>query len=171
MDMMIHDLDMLRYLSGLEVEEVYAAGAALIDPAIGGAGDVDSATVSAVLSNGALALIDNSRQAVYGYDQRAEVFGSKGCALNGNDTPSTAVLLTADGVVSEKPLWFFLQRYMPAYQAEIRSFFAAIRDDTPPEVSLEDGRISVRLALACLKSLRERRPVRPAAIGENEEVS
>lgn len=164
MDMMIHDLDMLCYLSGLEVTEIYAQGAVLIDPAIGEAGDVDSATVSAVLSNGALALIDNSREAVYGYDQRAEVFGNKGCVLNGNDLPSTAVLSTVEGVSSEKPLWFFLQRYMGAYQAEIRSFFDCIQNDTEPEVGIDAGRSSIRLALACIKSMAEHRPVKMSEI-------
>lgn len=160
LDMMIHDLDMLRFLSGSEVEEVYATGAVLIDPAIGMAGDVDSATVSAKLKNGALALIDNSRKAVYGYDQRAEVFGSCGCVANGNDTASTAVFSTAEGVVAEKPLWFFLERYMAAYQAEVRAFIESIKNDTPVEVGVEDGLVSIRLGLACKKSLAEHRPVR-----------
>ena len=160
LDMMIHDLDMLRYLSGSEVVEVYADGAVLIDPAIGKAGDVDTATVSARMSNGALALIDNSRKAVYGYDQRAEVFGSKGSIQNGNDASSTAVLSTVEGVVSEKPLWFFLQRYMSAYQAEVRAFIESIVNDADVEVGVEDGLVSIKLGLACKKSLAEHRPVR-----------
>jgi myo-inositol 2-dehydrogenase/D-chiro-inositol 1-dehydrogenase len=159
LDMMIHDLDMIRYLSGLEVEEVYARGAVLIDPAIGAAGDVDSATVSAQLTGGALALIDNSRQAVYGYDQRAEVFGSKGSVQSGNDAASTAILSTVDGVAAEKPLWFFLERYMASYQAEITSFLQCVERGTEPEVGIEDGRTSIRLALACSLSLAENRPV------------
>lgn len=160
MDMMIHDIDMLRYLSGEEVEEVYAAGAVLIDPAIGEAGDVDSATVSAKLASGALALIDNSRKAVYGYDQRAEAFGSSGSVQCGNDAPSTAVLSTVDGVTAEKPLWFFLERYMGAYQAEIASFVNAIVTGSEPEAGLIDGLMSIRIALACKRSLAEHRPVR-----------
>lgn len=165
LDMMIHDLDMLRYLSGSEVEEVFASGAVLIDPAIGAAGDVDTATVAARMTNGALALIDNSRKAVYGYDQRAEVFGSKGSIQNANDTASTAVLSTVDGVVSEKPLWFFLQRYMGAYQAEVRAFIDSISNDTDVEVGVEDGLVSIKLGLACKKSLSEHRPVRIDEIG------
>lgn len=160
LDMMIHDLDMIRFLSGAEVEEVYALGAVLIDRAIGAAGDVDTATVSAKLSNGALALIDNSRKAVYGYDQRAEVFGSKGSVQNGNDLPSTMVLSTVDGVTAEKPLWFFLQRYIASYAAEVRSFIDCIENDTEPEVGVADGRMTIRIALACKKSLAEHRPVR-----------
>ena len=165
LDMMIHDLDMIRYLSGSEVVEVFARGAVLIDPAIGEAGDVDTATVSATMANGALALIDNSRQAVYGYDQRAEVFGSKGCVQNGNDLPSTMVLSTVDGIVSEKPLWFFLERYMASYQAEVCSFVDSIVNDTDTEVGIADGRRTIQLALACKKSMDENRPVR---IDEND---
>jgi myo-inositol 2-dehydrogenase/D-chiro-inositol 1-dehydrogenase len=158
--MMIHDLDMLCYLSGSVVVEVYADGAVLIDPAIGEAGDVDTAAVSARMANGALALIDNSRKAVYGYDQRAEVFGSLGSIQNGNDAASTVVLSTVEGVVSEKPLWFFLQRYMGAYQAEVRAFIDSIVNDTDVEVGVEEGLVSIKLGLACKKSLAEHRPVR-----------
>ena len=164
LDMMIHDLDMLRYLSGSEIEEVYATGAVLIDPAIGAEGDVDTATVSARMSNGALALIDNSRKSVYGYDQRAEVFGSKGSVQNGNDLPSTAIISTVDGVVAEKPLWFFLQRYMASYQAEVRAFLDSIENDTPVEVGLPDGELTIRLALACKRSMEEHRPVKSSEI-------
>ncbi len=160
LDMMIHDLDMIRFLSGSEVEEVYALGAVLIDPEIGKEGDVDTATVSARMANGALALIDNSRKAVYGYDQRAEVFGSKGSVQNANDLPSTAVLSTVDGVTAEKPLWFFLERYMTSYQDEVRSFIDCIEKDTEPEVGVNDGRMTIRIGLACKKSLAEHRPVR-----------
>lgn len=160
LDMMIHDLDMVGYLSGHKVEEVYAKGAVLIDPAIGEAGDVDTATVSLRLDNGALALIDNSRKSVYGYDQRAEVFGSKGSVQNANDLPSTAVISTVEGVTAEKPLWFFLQRYMSSYQAEVRSFIESIVNDTDVEVGIAEGRDSIRLALACKKSMEENRPVK-----------
>ena len=160
MDMMIHDLDMVRYLSGQEVVELYAQGACLIDPAIGEAGDVDTATITLKLSNGALATIDGSRKAVYGYDQRGEVFGSKGCVTNANDTNSNIVLSTVDGIVSEKPLWFFLERYMGSYQAEVREFIECIANGTEPRVGIEDGLVSIKLALACSKSLKENRPVR-----------
>ena len=160
MDMMIHDLDMVRYLSGQEVVELYAQGACLIDPAISEAGDVDTATVTLKLSNGALATIDGSRKAVYGYDQRGEVFGSKGCVTSSNDSESNIVLSTVDGVTSEKPLWFFLERYMGSYQAEIREFINCIEKGTEPWVGIEDGLVSIKLALACAKSLKNNRPVR-----------
>lgn len=159
LDMTVHDLDMVRFLSGREVEEVYAASSVLVDEAIGQAGDVDTAVIILRLTGGALAVIDNSRQAVYGYDQRAEVFGSKGCVSIGNDTSSTAVLSTADGILSEKPLWFFLERYLPAFQEEIRQFVDAVQNDTPVPVGIEDARKATLLAMACDRSARERRPV------------
>ena len=160
LDMMIHDIDMVRYLSGSEIEEVYARGAVLIDPEIGKAGDVDSATVSIRLSNGALALIDNSRRAAYGYDQRAEVFGSLGAVAITNDSESTAVLSTEAGVTAEKPLYFFLERYMASYQKEMRLFVEAVTNGTEVPVGLKDGMMSIRIGLACKKSLAENRPVR-----------
>ena len=160
MDMMIHDLDMVRYLSGLEIVEVYAQGACLVDPAIGEAGDVDTVTITLKLSNGALATIDGSRKAVYGYDQRGEVFGSKGCVVSANDSDSNIVLSTVEGVTAEKPLWFFLERYMGSYQAEVREFIDCVKNGKEPWVGIEDGLLSIRLALACTKSMHENRPVR-----------
>lgn len=160
LDMMIHDLDMVRYLSGEEVVELTAYGANLVDPAIGAAGDVDTVVISAKLSNGALATIDGSRKAVYGYDQRGEVFGSKGSIMSANDAANNTVLSTAEGIISEKPLWFFLERYMGAYQEEIRSFIDCIVNDTEPEAGIEAGLVSVKLAIACKKSMDEGRPVR-----------
>ena len=106
MDMMIHDFDMARFLFG-EVTEVYAIGDALVDPAIGEAGDVDTAVVTLKFANGAIGSINNSRKAVYGYDQRVEVFGSEGMVNIKNDHPNTHTFYGADGVVSEKPLYFF----------------------------------------------------------------
>ena len=160
MDMMIHDLDMVRYLSGQEIVEVYAQGACLIDPEIGKAGDVDTCTITMKLANGALATVDGSRKAVYGYDQRGEVFGSKGCATTQNDSESNVVLSTVDGVTGEKPLWFFLQRYMGSYQAEVKEFIDCILNGKEPGSGIDDGLLSVKLAVACGKSLKENRPVR-----------
>lgn len=166
MDMMIHDLDMVRYLSGQEIVEVYAQGACLIDPEIGEAGDVDTVTITLKLSNGALATIDGSRKAVYGYDQRGEVFGSKGCVVSANDSESNVVISTEDGVTSEKPLWFFLERYMGSYQAEVREFIDCVKMGKEPWVGIDDGLLSIKLALACNKSLKENRPVRIDEITE-----
>ena len=112
LDMTIHDFDMVRFMSGDEVEEVYAIGGVLVDPAIGEAGDIDTAIITLKLKSGALAVIDNCRRATYGYDQRVEAFGSLGQVAIGNDTDSLAVISNADGVTAEKPKLFFLERYM-----------------------------------------------------------
>ncbi|MCR5041387.1 MAG: inositol 2-dehydrogenase, partial [Clostridia bacterium] len=112
MDMTIHDFDMVAFLTGADVTEIFVAPAVLVDPAIGEQGDFDTAIITMKLSNGALAVIDNSRKAAYGYDQRAEVFGSKGMVATSNDTLSSAVIADENGVTGEKPLYFFLERYM-----------------------------------------------------------
>ena len=160
MDMMIHDFDMVRYLSGSEVTEVFATGAVLVDPEIGRAGDIDTAIVSLKFANGAIGEIDNSRRAAYGYDQRVEVFGSKGCITVSNDTDSSAVLSTSEAVTSEKPKFFFLERYKDAYISELREFFEAIKNNTQPPVVGIDGLKPVLIALAAKKSLEEGRPVK-----------
>jgi myo-inositol 2-dehydrogenase/D-chiro-inositol 1-dehydrogenase len=164
LDMTIHDFDMVRYLSGSEVVEVYVMGGVLVDPEIGAAGDIDTAIITMKLKNGAMAVIDNSRRAVYGYDQRAEVFGSEGVVAVGNDKSSTAVLSTKEGVVSEKPLYFFLERYMQAYTSEIQEFIAAIVNNTDVPVNITDGLEPVIIGLAAKKSLDENRPVTTAEI-------
>ena len=110
MDMTIHDFDMARFLTGSEVEEVYVQAAVRVDSAIGEAGDVDTAIITLKMEDGTLCVIDNSRQAVYGYDQRVEAFGSKGMVQVENDFPNSHRLWTADAVSSEKPLHFFLER-------------------------------------------------------------
>ena len=159
-DMMIHDFDLARFLSGSEVVEVFANGTVLIDDAIGKAGDIDTAIVNLKFANGAIGVIDNSRQAVYGYDQRAEVFGSAGCAAVDNEKPSTAKISTKDSVSEEKPLYFFLERYMQAYAAEVKDFISAIKDGKEVSVGGRDGLNSVIIAKAALKSLKENRPVK-----------
>lgn len=164
LDMTIHDFDMVRYLSGSEVDEVYAIGGVLVDPAIGEAGDIDTAIISMKLANGAMAVIDNCRRASYGYDQRAEVFGSAGSIAIANDGASTAVLSNKDGVTGEKPLHFFLERYMQAYADEIRTFVAAIVNDTEVPVTAIDGLEPVIIGLAAKQSLAENRPVKTAEI-------
>jgi myo-inositol 2-dehydrogenase/D-chiro-inositol 1-dehydrogenase len=159
MDMMIHDFDMARFQAGSEITQVYAAGAVLIDPEIGRAGDVDTAVVTLTFANGALGVIDNSRKAVYGYDQRLEVFGSKGVAIAENDLPNRVQVSTAAGVTGEKPLYFFLERYREAYIAELASFVDAVLHHTPAKVSGQDGLENMYAALAAGKSLKEKRPV------------
>ena len=164
LDMTIHDFDMVRYLSGSEVEEVYAAGSVTVDPEIGKAGDVDTAVITLKLENGATAVIDNCRASCYGYDQRAEVFGDKGCVAISNDSDSNAVYSSKDGVTAEKPMFFFLQRYMMAYANEIDQFVEAIVNDTPTPVNANDGLQPVLLGLAARKSAAENRPVKIAEI-------
>lgn len=164
LDMTIHDFDMVRFLAGCNATEVYAEGACLVDQEIGKAGDIDTAVTTLKMENGAIAVIDNSRKAVYGYDQRAEVFGSRGMVSTGNDTASQAVLSTENGVTGEVPLHFFLERYMGAYAAEIKSFIDCIEKDTDPEPGIEDGLQPVLMGLAAKKSLKEHRPVRISEI-------
>ncbi|MGD1822293.1 MAG: inositol 2-dehydrogenase [Pleomorphochaeta sp.] len=159
LDMMIHDFDMVRFLSNSEVEEVYASGAVLIDPEIGKAGDVDTAMVMLTMKNGSLAIIDNSRQAVYGYDQRTEVFGSKGCAKVENDRNSLVEISSKTGVKSEKPLYFFLDRYIDSYANEIIEFIDAVQSGKEITCGIDDAIRPVEIALAATKSLKEHRPV------------
>ena len=164
LDMTIHDFDMVRFLAGCDAEEVYVEAAVLVDPAIGEAGDVDTAVITLKMENGALAVIDNSRKAVYGYDQRAEVFGSKGMVATGNDTQSRAVISSADGVTGEKPLYFFLERYMEAYAKEVKCFVDAIENGNDTPLGVMDGLKPVLMGLAAKKSLDEHRPVKISEI-------
>lgn len=164
LDMTIHDFDMVRFLAGCNAEEVYVEAAVLVDPAIGEAGDVDTAVITLKMENGAIAVIDNSRKAVYGYDQRAEVFGSKGMVAVSNDSTSSAVISNAEGVTGEKPLYFFLERYMAAYAKEIKCFIEAIENDTDTPLGVMDGLEPVLMGLAAKKSLEEHRPVKISEI-------
>jgi myo-inositol 2-dehydrogenase / D-chiro-inositol 1-dehydrogenase len=160
MDMTIHDFDVARFLIADEVEEVTALGAVLVDPAIGReANDVDTAIVTLRYAGGALGVIDNCRQASYGYDQRAEVFGSKGTVVVGNELLDRTTLVDADGARSAKPKPWFTDRYADAYAAEMQAFVDAIRSGRPAEVGGEDGRAPVAIALAAQRSAVERRPV------------
>lgn len=159
LDMTIHDFDMVRYLTASDVVEVSAYGTVLVNPAIKDAGDIDTAIITMKLANGALAVIDNSRRAEYGYDQRAEVFGSKGQVAVTNDANSTAVISTASGVTGEKPLYFFLERYMASFSKEVSLFVQAILNDTEVPVNINDGLQPVLIAKAAKKSMEEHRPV------------
>ena len=164
LDMTIHDFDMVRFLSGSEAEEVYTIGDALIDPAIRQAGDVDTAIVTMRLKSGALATIDNSFKADYGYDQRIEVFGSKGSASAGNRTPDEHLLMDAAGLHHAKPLYFFLERYAEAYVLEVRAFVEAVLKNQTPSVTGREGLQAVVMGLAATRSLHERRPVKLSEI-------
>jgi myo-inositol 2-dehydrogenase / D-chiro-inositol 1-dehydrogenase len=160
LDMTIHDFDMARYLSGSDAVEVYARGAVLVDPAIGKAGDVDTAVVTLSFQNGCIGVIDNSRKAAYGYDQRVEVFGSKGALACGNDAPSSVTLSTDAGVSSDKPLYFFLERYQQAFVDEMNAFFDTVIDGKPSPVGDIDGLKPLLMGFAAKKSVAEGRPVK-----------
>ena len=161
LDMTIHDFDMVRFLSGDEVESVYAMGGVLVDKGIGEAGDIDTAVITMRLKSGALAVIDNCRRAAYGYDQRAEAFGELGQVAVGN---ATAVISNKDGVTAEKPLYFFLERYMQAYVKEVSEFIDCVQKDKPVPVGIEDGLQAVRIGVAAKKSLAEGREVKLSEI-------
>lgn len=164
LDMAIHDFDMACFLTDSDVEELYVNSAVLVDPAIGEQGDVDTAIITMKMANGALAVIDNSRKAAYGYDQRAELFGSKGMVATSNDTVSSAVISNADGVTGEKPLFFFLERYMGSFSEEMRQFTEAVINDTEVPVGIHAGLQSVKIGLAARKSVEEHRPVKISEI-------
>ncbi len=159
LDMTIHDFDMARWLVQDELTEIYATGAVLVDPEIGKAGDIDTAVLTFTYRSGAIGTIDNSRQAVYGYDQRIEVFGSKGCVVVANPIQSTSILSTAEAVSSDLPLYFFLERYNDAYIEEMKCFVSCLKNDLVPPVTGIDGRIPVLIGQAARKSLKEKRPV------------
>ena len=158
-DMMIHDLDMAMWLVGEDPVEVFAAASCMVDDAIGAAGDVDTAVVVLSFASGALCQISNSRRAVYGYDQRIEVFGAKGMLRAGNLTPTSVELSTADGIVADKPLYFFLERYAESYKAELDHFIACVKDEAAPLTGPADGRMALVLAEAARTSLANGGPV------------
>jgi len=164
LDMTIHDFDMARFLSSSEVTEVHAYGAVLVDPEIGKAGDIDTAVISLKFANGALGIIENSRKAVYGYDQRVEVFGAKGTAMADNNTPTSMIVLNESGTIRDKPLYFFLERYKTAFVAEMQSFVDAIREDKPTLVSGKDGLVPVLIAMAAKESLKTGKPVQVVSV-------
>jgi myo-inositol 2-dehydrogenase/D-chiro-inositol 1-dehydrogenase len=164
LDMAIHDFDMARYLSGSEVEEVSAQGAVLIDPAIGELGDIDTAVITLKFASGALGVIDNSRQAVFGYDQRVEVFGSAGLVQADNDFPNNVLLSTSQGIYRDKQKLFFMDRYDESYRREAESFIESVLYDRPVAVDGSDAQKAELIAHAARKSLELGRPVKMAEI-------
>ncbi len=159
-DMTIHDFDMARYLTGSEVTEVYAVGNVLVDPEIGKIGDYDTAITTLKFENGAICTIDNSRKAVYGYDQRVEVFGSKGSAIAYNDRPTNVIISTQNAVCMDKPLYFFLERYKESFVQEMQDFIDCLKDDEEPMVTGKDGFQAMAIAVAATKSAKEKKPVK-----------
>ncbi|RLC39070.1 MAG: inositol 2-dehydrogenase [Candidatus Nealsonbacteria bacterium] len=153
LDMMIHDFDMARYLLDQEVVELMAVGSCLVDPAIGEAGDIDTAIVTLKYENGAWGTIDNSRKAVYGYDQRIEVFGSEGCIIVGNKKPTEVAIFGTEDARSDKPVFWFIERYTEAFLAEMKEFIKCIQENREPLVGGFDGKISVQMGYAAKESL------------------
>jgi myo-inositol 2-dehydrogenase/D-chiro-inositol 1-dehydrogenase len=164
LDMTIHDFDMARFLIGSEVEEVFTSAGVMIDPAIGEAGDVDTALVVLKFSNGVIGTIDNSRKAPYGYDQRVEVLGSAGAIRTDNNYPNTVVLSDSRSVRRDLPLNFFMERYTESFATEMQAFVDAVINNKPVPVSGKDGRVPVLMGLAARKSYDENRPVRLSEI-------
>ena len=151
--MMIHDFDMANFIMGDLPATITAIGTSLVDPEIGKAGDVDTAVATLQYTDGRIAVIKNSRRAGYGYDQRLELLGSKGHLQVQNVTENTVVKSTTAGVISAKPTYFFLERYMPAYEAEWQAFMDAVTTagiDVP--VTLEDGVAALQMAEAATQS-------------------
>jgi myo-inositol 2-dehydrogenase/D-chiro-inositol 1-dehydrogenase len=159
-DMTIHDFDMARFLMG-EIAAVQAIGAHLVDPAIEQAGDIDAAMITLTASSGAICQINNSRRSAYGYDQRLEAFGEKGMLQVGNQRPTTVSFWGAAATEAKDPvLNFFIERYTPAYNAEISHFVDCVEQGKTPIVGYRDGREALRLADAALESMQTGRLVR-----------
>jgi myo-inositol 2-dehydrogenase/D-chiro-inositol 1-dehydrogenase len=159
-DMMIHDLDMARFLLAEEPVEVHAVGSALVDPEIGKAGDVDTAAVMLKTASGRICQISNSRRATYGYDQRIEVHGSRGMLRAGNIHKSTVEIATGAGFTIDPVQDFFLERYAEAYRAELEAFVTCVETGRAPTPTGADGLAAQRLADAATESCFSGRPVR-----------
>lgn len=164
LDMTIHDFDMARFVAGSEVREVYAAGTVRVDPAVAELGDVDTAVVTLWHENDCLTVIDNSRRASYGYDQRVEVLGSEGLAASGNPPADTAVFSDAVGTRSAALPNFFIERYERAYLRQWEAFVSAVTSGATSPTSGQDGRAALVLGLAAKRSLTEHRPVAIAEV-------
>jgi myo-inositol 2-dehydrogenase/D-chiro-inositol 1-dehydrogenase len=163
-DMMIHDFDMTNFIMGETPVSISASGACLVDPEIGSAGDIDTAVVTLSYADGKLAVIKNSRRAAYGYDQRLELLGADGLLQAQNMLENSVVKSTSQGVISAKPTYFFIERYMPAYKAEWAAFVAAVQEGDDMPVSLQDGVQALAMAEAAQRSFDSSRPVRLADV-------
>jgi len=168
LDMTIHDFDIARFLVGDEIESIYATGAVRVDPEIGRAGDLDTVLIVLQFKNGVIATIDNSRKAVYGYDQRVEILGSKGAIATQNCYPNQAILSTGTAIQRDLPLNFFMERYTESFVSEVKAFVQAVVQNTPVPVNGTHGRIAVVMALAARKSFDEGRRVRLKEVDQME---
>ncbi len=170
LDMTIHDFDIARFIVNKEVNEVYAKGAVLVDPKIGEVGDIDSAVITLTYEDGTMAIIDNSRESAYGYDQRVEVFGSKGMVKAENNLHDSHQLFTSQGNQRSLPLHFFLERYAEAYKTEMSDYVTSLEEGTPVPANGNDGLQSLKIGLAAIKSLQENRPVKLTEINQSQEI-
>jgi myo-inositol 2-dehydrogenase/D-chiro-inositol 1-dehydrogenase len=161
-DMTIHDFDMARFLLGEEPVEVFASGSCLVDPEIGEAGDIDTAAVTLKTASGKMCQINNSRRAVYGYDQRIEVHGSEGMLQAANQPEHLVTRATAQGYTGAVSQHFFLERYEAAYLAEMEAFLSALETGLAPSPGIRDGVAAQRLADAATLSLGSGEVVRLA---------
>lgn len=159
-DMTVHDFDLARYLIGSEIEEIYATGNINIVPELAELGDLDTTLLIMRFRNGVLGMIDNSRKAVFGYDQRVEVFGSGGSAKTDNRYDNAVTISDGASIRRDRPYEFFMERYTESFAREMESFVRALREDTEIEVDGFDGRMPVVMGKAAFMSHREGRPVR-----------
>ncbi|MFT4008632.1 MAG: inositol 2-dehydrogenase [Nocardioidaceae bacterium] len=159
LDMVIHDFDMARYVAGSEVVEVYARGSVRVDPRIGAAGDVDTAVTLLTHEDGTLTTIDNSREAVYGFDQRVEAFGGRGMAVSDNPARHAGWHRTAESTVAQPLPWFFLERYLESYRQEWAAFHRYLVEGGDSPAGADAARGSTAIALAATRSLKEGRAV------------
>jgi myo-inositol 2-dehydrogenase/D-chiro-inositol 1-dehydrogenase len=165
-DMAIHDFDIARFMTGSECEEITAYGACRVDPKIASEGnDIDTAITLLKFKNGAFCTIDNCRQSPSGYDQRVEVFGSKGLVRFGNNFPNNVFIEDAQSVRrSDLPFNFFMDRYTEAYRNETKQFVQCVLENKEPPTSGRDGTAAMAMAIAAKKSLLEKRAVKLSEI-------
>lgn len=153
-DFTMHDFDMARYLMQSNITEVYAKGGTLIDPTLKDINDIDTLVLVLEFENGGYGVIDNSRRAVYGYDQRVEVFGSAGMLKAENLSQSTVELYNEKSEILKNPLPTFVQRYNAAYTIEMQAFVATLLEGVPLVASGEDVVFAQRAANAAQESIR-----------------
>jgi myo-inositol 2-dehydrogenase/D-chiro-inositol 1-dehydrogenase len=167
MDMAIHDFDMARYIMNKKVVEVFAKGLVFVDEAVATAGDIDTALTTLTFEDGTYAVIDNSRKAIYGYDQRLEIFGSGGMIQVDNNLHNHNILYNENGIHKALPLDFFMDRYASSYFNEMKLFIDALVNDTAMPVGSEDGLEATRVAVAARRSMEENRPVKLSEIANS----
>jgi myo-inositol 2-dehydrogenase/D-chiro-inositol 1-dehydrogenase len=160
LDMTIHDFDMARFLSGSEVDEIYASGSVLVNPVFKEIGDLDTVVIILKFKDGSMGIIDNSRKTVFGYDQRIEIFGSKGMISVTNKLSDTVEFTDSKNAVKALPLHFFMDRYIDSYINEMKDFIGCVVDDREPSVTGIDGKIPVILGKAAKLSYDTNKPVK-----------